>query len=150
MQRKILFILLAVQLCGIFTSLGYAEINARVAEPQKAEELVAYFYQWYVTVYGKDKIHPAERDAIYEYVAACTIERCRRDLRKGSVDADYFLKTNDFSPEDADKLIVYKGINLNECLSLVPVGGAEPYLLVFVQKEQGELRIVKVEDIFPR
>lgn len=148
MQRRILFILFALQLCGAFISPCYAEVNARAPEPQQAEELVRSFYQWYTNVYSTDKKHPAEHDVIYEYVGPCTVQRCRKDLKKNAMDADYFLRTNGFEPEDAARLVVHKSIKLNEHLAIVPVGEDKPYILVFVQEEQGKLRIIKEEDIF--
>ena len=66
---------------------------------------------------------------------------------RGHVCSNYFLKANDYWEEWAPSMKVYKHIEINKSLSVVPVSFLQNHLLmVFVANEKGRLRIIKVED----
>ena len=126
-----------------------AESGSVQTEPQA---LVGEFYTWYVATSAASPNLPILDDAIYKFVYPCTVKRCRIDLKKGIVSADYFLQSNDFDPEFYADATPHEPIQLGPEVCMVPLGfrgtHGEPILIVFVQNDDGELRISKVEAPF--
>ena len=128
--------------------------NVAYASEQTPEILVSDFYNWYIEALHKQNVHkkaisPEKDDMIYNYVDRCTVNRYRLDLKKGAIDHDYFLKSNDFEYEYFKKIYrVHKAVKIDDSLSIVPVGYENPYVIVVVQKTKDGWRIIKVEDRF--
>lgn len=137
-------------ICIIFSCLLFLRgENAQCAE-QTADDLVRDFYAWYVEKKNSmsPRGFPEHDDAIYSYVYACTVNRLRVDIKKGAMDSNYFLKSNDFDYEYVKKILrVHTPVKIDNSLTLVPVGGAKSsFLVAFVQKTKEGWRIIKVEN----
>lgn len=144
MKNKTL-ILAAALLCCFVLAAGKTAIGAQ----QTPQDLVRDFYAWYIEEIKDLRNAPITNDAIYKYVYACTVNKCRIDLKQGRVYSDYFLRGNDFDYEYAKKMLtVHAPVNITDKVSLIPVGGDLSSIVVFVQKTKEGWRIIKVEDVF--
>ena len=128
-------------------------VVGRCAEPEP-QQLVRSFYLWYFMKSQSISEHPLQNDEIRAYVAAGTLKRLRADLERGTLpgDMDYFLKAQDILDEWPESLHVFEAIVLGDGTMVVPVSfGLETKIstIVFLQKDNGVLRIVKVDDTFP-
>lgn len=123
------------------------------AEPEP-QQLVRSFYLWYFKKSESGSEHPLRNNEISAYVAADTLKRLRADLERGTLpgDMDYFLKAQDILDEWPESLHVTEAVVLGDGTVVVPVSfGLETKIstIVFLQKDNGMLRIVKVDDTFP-
>ena len=121
-------------------------------ETQTPEQLVRDFYTWYINMYDIPGVYTIDDDEIYKYVYTCTVKRLRMEHEMSIVDADYFLTGQDFDSKYLNNMLIRKAIKINDTVCIVPVSfGLENgmlSLIVFVQNENGILRITKVEDMF--
>jgi len=127
--------------------------NRAIAAQQNPQDLVRYFYIWYIEEGDKDLLNsPINNDEMYKYVYPCTVKKCRIDLKQARGDADYFFRTNGFYLQEGLKsLAVHAPVSISDSIALVPVGFNERLrVVVFVQKTTEGWRIIKVEDIFDR
>lgn len=138
------FVTLFISIACAFFIAGSSAYGAE----QTPEAFVKDFYAWYTAEDKLDKGPPENNDAIYDYVHTCTVNRLRKEYRKGLYFTNYFYQTNGFDSELDPPPTVHKSVKISDTVSLVPVAhGTIPYILVFVQKEKGMLRIIKVEDV---
>ncbi len=123
--------------------------SAALAAQQNPQSLVKDFYAWYIEEMKDFRNVPIKNDAIYKYVYACTVNKCRINIKQGLVYSDYFLCSNDFDYESFKKMLtVYNPVRISDDVSLVPVGNDKLYIVVFVQKTKEGWRIIKVENVF--
>ena len=91
-------------------------------------------------------------DEIYNYVYACTVNRCRRNFLKACLDYDYFMKGNAVGMETFATIITGKAVPVGDGVMVVPVTfnipkyEKLPNVIAFVRKEEGKWRIIKVEN----
>ena len=115
------------------------------------EQLVHDFYVWYGKSYEAMPL-PEMNDEIYKYVSVYTVNRCRIDYLKFCKDSDYFMKGNGIEAEDFVNMIIGKAVPVGDGVMVVPVTltarGLErlPHFIVFVRKEEGKWRVIKVEN----
>lgn len=120
------------------------------AHAQEVETFVRDFYKWYLeTSLSSDK-NLVFDESIVKYVCKDTARRVQLDYERAVVDADYFLKRQDFGKEQLDNLMVGKPVTVSASLNLVPVSMSEkkeysPDIVVYVEKENGGMCISKVE-----
>ena len=120
-------------------------------EAQTPEELVREFYIWYTNELNKAPL-PELNNEIYNYVHPCTVNKLRIEHKMSSTDSNYFIKGNDHWPQLFTYITAGKVVKINDDVSIVPFGFGEsksesaPHLAVFIQKEDGVWRIIKVED----
>lgn len=123
-----------------------ANYTAYCAE-QTAEALVKEFYAWYIAEDAKDEGIPENNDAIYNYVYICTVNKLRMNYKKGIISFNYFYQSNDFDSKEDTIYVAPKSIKVSDTISIVPIGYTkEISMVVFVQHENGQFRIIKVED----
>jgi len=119
-----------------------------IPEQQGPRDVVSNFYAWYIEESNDIRKNPIKDEIMYRYVYACTVNKCRIDLKQANLDANYFLRGNDFYYERFKSLTVHAPVSINDSIALVPVGFGDekPSILVFVQKTKDGWRIIKVED----
>ncbi len=144
MKKKLLALLMTLFCYGaLFSS------SVTLGAERTSKDLVKDFYAWYIEELKDLRNTPVANDVMYEYVYACTVNKCRIDRKQGRVFSDYFLCTNDFDYEDFKKqLTVHEPVRISDDISLVPVSNGKLYIVVFTQKTKDGWRIIKVEDIF--
>ncbi|MDR3044686.1 MAG: YbjP/YqhG family protein [Desulfovibrio sp.] len=144
-MKKYVYLLMLVFMCGCAS--GHATVRKFSESPEK---FVYYFYQWYMREAILLGNEPLKNGEIYRYVYADTVHRNLVELDRGNYWSDYFLDSQDSNEEWLETIHVYKAIAINDSVMVVPVNfaGDKPEctsLLVFLGKEAGELRIIKVE-----
>lgn len=148
-MKKPLSILLPALALAVLV-LAPMQSRAAANAAQGPEDVVRAFYAWYIEAMRDDRATPEHDDAIVTWVSPCTVERLRRDFKKGIVDANYFLNTQDFEYDVFTRLMrTHPAVYLDDTLALVPVGGAEAHVLVFVSATRDGWRITKVEEGWP-
>lgn len=108
------------------------------------------FYTWYILLESQLK-YPLLDNNIYTYVEKQTVDSLRNDYHQGKLpgDADYFTKVQDFDEKDwANNIALHPTIMLED-VAVVPVtfGSSDKVsILVFLRKQDGNWKIMKVED----
>lgn len=144
MEKYVCMLMLAL-MCGC------ASVHANESKSSDSPEKIVYdFYQWYMREAILLGNEPLKNGEIYRYVYADTVHRNLVELDRGNYWADYFLDSQDPNEEWLGTIHVYKAIAINDSVTVVPVNlaGDKPEytsLLVFLGKENGKLRIIKVE-----
>ena len=125
-------------------------------EAQTPEQLVRDFYAWYFE--GKEwPLDAWKKDEIYKYVSKETVKSILN--RNSSLDISYFAKANTYGSAGwgNPKVVVDKAVPMLDDVFIVPVTfklsyedyRKDYYVVVYVGKEDGLLRIIKVSDIYP-
>jgi len=137
-------------------SIFFAGGSPAYCAEQTPEEFVKEFYTWYIAKTLESNGNPEESDEIYNYVHPCTINKLKVENEKGIRDFEYFVTSQDFDPASDAVPVVGKSVKISETVSIVPAGykdsvfpKGEPYFIVFVEKQKGRLRIIKVEGSHP-
>lgn len=117
--------------------------------PGVEERHVENFYSWYISESLKAKSNPVKDDAIHAYVCRATVNAVRAGFENGTLDADYFLKSQDVWPEWLDSMTVHPATALDETMSIVPVSftlekDKRHHLVVFLRNDAGAVCITKV------
>jgi hypothetical protein len=108
------------------------------------------FYHWY---FKQDrKINPLSLNDINLYVNRCTVNKWRINLKRATVEADYFTDSQDPDPAWAQTFIVHNPIVIDERTSLVVVrfnmdDNLAPNIAVFLNKEENTFKIIKVANL---
>lgn len=128
---------------------------ASAAGPNTPEAVVKSFYTWYV---GKQDARNSRYfqltdDTIYGYVSKNTVDTLRDDYRHNRLpgDTDYFTRVQDLDPQIWLKTLTVHPSIMLDGVAVIPVTfGVKPQdrqnLVVFVARQNGHWRIVKVED----
>ncbi|MEG6504762.1 DUF3828 domain-containing protein [Nitratidesulfovibrio sp. 1201_IL3209] len=130
---------------------GCASLRKSEGElPGSPEKFVYNFYQWYMREAILFSNDPLKNNEIYRYVYSSTVRRNLIELDRRNYWVDYFLDSQDPNEEWLETIHVYKAIAINDSVTVVSVNfaGDKPEytpLLVFLGKENGKLRIIKVE-----
>lgn len=144
-MKKYVYLLMLVFMCGCAS--GHANVCKFSDSPGK---FVYDFYQWYMREAILLGNEPLKNGEIYRYVYADTVHRNLVELDRGNYWEDYFLGSQDPNEEWLETIHVYTAVAINDTVVVVPVNfaGDKPEYtsrLVFLGKENGELRIIKVE-----
>lgn len=146
MLKQILIFIILTAICIVFP--------AKVGHAQGAgtpEQLVYDFYVWYGENYDNRPVAEMN-DEIYNYVYACTVNRCRLDFLKACTDSNYFVKGNAVEKENFTTIIIGKAVPVGDGVMIVPATLRIPWyeklpnVIAFVRKEEGKWRIIKVEN----
>lgn len=117
---------------------------------QTPEQFVRDFYKWY---FEADQKAPADQnDEIFKYLSAKTVAYIRSDA--WNCDEYYVTRANTWTAAwNNVKTVVAKAIPMASDIFVVPVTfhtkWGKYHVVVFVAKENGQLRITKITDIYP-
>jgi hypothetical protein len=135
----------------LFLSLALLSLQAGAQENTTTPDAsVTVFYKWFFKN-DNDRTYPLREPAIYDYVAKRTVERLRDDYSRGGPPqgVDYFLKVQDYDPQDWANHIDTHAATLLGDVAVVPVtfGSRNKIsVLVFLRKQEGRWKVTKIDD----
>ena len=147
-----------LSLACIFLVMGLLQPCPQSAHAQDVESFVQDFYKWYlkqslsfVKQNSSSEGLPVFDQAIFKYVCRCTAKRVQFDYNRGvgGNGADYYLKGQDVVQEQLEDFKIGGSIDVSDNLRLVSVSMRKeysPYIVVYVEKINGNMCISKVED----
>lgn len=128
----------------IITVTFFSFFEGQAAE-QTPENFVREFYNWYFQA-DKGQNRAEYNDDIYKYVSTTTVNIAKS--MHGEI--NYFTQKNISLPDDV-KIIVHTAITL-DAVNVVPVSfhtNTVDHVIVFLNKKNGQYRIIRVTDIYP-
>lgn len=117
---------------------------------QTPEQRVTAFYSWFVKN-DTDQTYPLNLGDIYHYVAKDTVDRLKSEYAHGGAPhgVDYFLKVQDYDRGDwLAHIAARPAIMLGDVAVVAVTFGSrlESSVLVFLRKQDGVWKIIKVDD----
>jgi hypothetical protein len=138
-------------IAAVFIFAGPFSLQANAQENTTAPTASATaFYTWFFK-HDNDQTYPLREQAIYSYVAKGTVERLKSEYTHGGPPqgVDYFLKVQDYDPNDWTKNIATHPTVMLGDVAVVPVtfgSKDKTSVLVFLRKQDGRWKITKVDN----